>query len=194
MNILEKYISEIFDFENNQDPTSFEDRSGPPEELPAVIGLISLNFQELEEEIEKRIIQMTQVEAKIGQIITSELAFRNKINLFASLYYHLKDTYHFNSLPDYEMGYLKELLKALTKCEELRNQMLHSTIKKDWKTKKIERKKVTAKAKKGLTEINQQVDIPFLYNVSDYIVSMQMELEQFFIGFKKTLPNTADSK
>ena len=185
MNLLEKYISEVFDFEKNQDPTNFEGRSGPPEELPAVIGMISLNFQELEEEIEKRIIQMAQVEVKIGKIITAELSFRNKINLFASLHYHLKDSYHFNSLPDYETGYFKELLKALTKCEELRNQMLHSTIKKDWKTKRIERKKVTAKAKKGLTEINQQVEIPFLYNISDYIISMRMELETFFIDFGK---------
>ena len=191
MNLLDKYIAVVFDFEKNQDPTNFEERAGPPQELPAVVGMISLNFQSLENEIENRIIQMIGVDNEIGEIITAELSFRNKVNLFASLYYHLENSYQFNAIPGYEKGYFKELLKALTKCEEMRNQILHSSIEKNRSTKRIERKKTTAKAKKGLTKVNQHVDIPNLYNISDYIISMTMELDQFFIDFKrKTPPNS----
>ncbi len=191
MNELEKYIDQVFSFEKNQDPTGYIDRVGPPEELPAVIGRISMNFQSLEDELKKRIIQMTGLEQEIGEVITAELSFRNKVNLFASLYYKLKDNYSFNSLPGFEDGYFKELLKALTRCEELRNQILHSEIILNWKTSQIVRKKTTAKAKKGLTKTNQEVNIPYLFNISDYIISMMMEVEEFFIDFKiKTLPNS----
>ena len=189
MNPLEEYIENIFSFEKNQDPTDYEGRVGPPEALPAVIGLISMNFQSLDDELSNRIIQLLNIEHEIGEIITSELSYKNKVNLFASLHHKLKDKYHFNSIKNFEDGYFKELIKALYRCEEFRNQILHSTIIKDWKTKQIVRKKTTAKANRGLNKINQQLDIPFLFNVADYIISMVMELEDFFIDFKlKTSP------
>ena len=190
MNPLEEYIATVFNFERNQDPSGYEERVGPPEELPAVIGRISMNFQALEDELSNRIIQMTGLDKEIGEVITAELSFKNKVNLFASLYYKLKDEYHFNSIPKYEDGFFKELLKALNKSEEFRNQILHSNVIKDWKTNQIIRRKTTAKAKKGLTKVNQQVDIPYLFNIADYIISMMMEVEQFFIDYKpKTSPN-----
>jgi len=185
MDTLGKYIETVFNFEKNQDPAGYEERVGSPEELPAVIGLISLNFQDLENELSKRIIQMLELEHDIGEIITAELSFKNLINLFSSLYHRLKDKYHFNSLPNYEKGYFKELLKALYKCEELRNQILHSTIIRNWKTKEIVRRKTTSKAKVGLKKTESEIDIPYLFNVSDYIISMTMEVDQFFIEFKR---------
>jgi hypothetical protein len=184
MNPLEAYIESVFNFEKNQDPTDYEGRVGPPEALPAVIGRISMNFQSLEDELSNRIIQMLNIDQEIGEIITAELSYNNKVNLFASLYYKMKDIFHFSSISGYEDGYFKELLKALNRCEEFRNQILHSSIIKDWRTKQIVRKKTTAKARKGLSKINQQVDIPYLFNIADYIVGILMELENFFIDFK----------
>lgn len=185
MNILEEYIETVFSFEKNQDTDGYEDRVGPPEELPAVIGLICLNFQSLEDELVKRIIQMLDLEQEIGEIVTSELSYKNLLNLFSSLYHKLKIDFHFNAIPNYEEGYFKALLKALYKCDEMRNQILHSTIIQNWQTKKIVRKKITSKAKSGLKKIEHDVDIPYLFNVADYIGCMQMEVDQFFIDFKR---------
>ncbi|MDX8338690.1 hypothetical protein SLH46_05820 [Draconibacterium sp. IB214405] len=191
MNQLQEYIDRVFSFEKNQDPTNYEERVGPPEALPAVIGRISMNFQSLEDELSIRIIQLLNIDKEIGEIITAELSFKNKVNLFASLYYKLKARFEFTIMVrNYEDEYFKELIKALNRCEEFRNQILHSSIIKDWSTKQIFRTKTTAKAKKGLNKINQQVDIPYLFNVADYIIGMLMELENFFIDFKiKTQPN-----
>lgn len=186
MNPLEEYIANFFSFENNQETTSYEGRVGPPDELSAVIGRISINFQVLEDEISYRIIQLLDVEKEIGEIVTSELSFRNKVNLFASLYYKVKDKYHFNTIENYEDGYFKELIKAFLKCEEFRNQILHSTIIKEWNTNQIIRKKTTAKATRGLNKITHNIDIPYLFNIADYIISMSIELEEFFIFFEKT--------
>ena len=183
MNTLDAYIEAVFDFEKNQDPAGYAERSGPPEELPAVIGLISLNFQGLEDEISTRIVQMSGLNSELGEIMTAELSFKNKVNLFASLYYKLKDSHHFSSINGHEEGYFRELLNAFTKCEEFRNQILHSRITKDWRTQQITRKKVTAKAKKGLRKVTEEVDIPYLYNIADYIAAMIMEADQFFIDF-----------
>lgn len=185
MSDFEKYKVDLFDFENNQDSASYAERVGPPEELPAVIGLISINFQHLDDTLSSFITRMTNVEDEIGSIITSELSFRNKQNLFASLYYQQKDEFEFNTFPGNEAEYFKELLKALNKCEEFRNKILHSTIIKDYESDKIKRIKITAKSKKGLTLVNQDIDIPYLFNISDSIISMQMELEEFFIGYKR---------
>lgn len=147
---LKKIKETLFDFEKNQDTAGYQERIGVPKELPAAIGIISMSFQELENNISKRIIEMIDLRLEIGEIITAELSYKNKVNLFSSLYYERKEKYHFNSLPNYEKEYFNELLKALHKCEEMRNQILHSGIIEKWKTKEIIKTKTTAKAKKGL--------------------------------------------
>jgi hypothetical protein len=185
MTMLQEYIDSVFSFEKNQSTAGFEERVGPPDELSAVIGRITMNFQYLENELKKRIIQMLELNQVKGHIIVSELTFKNLVNLFSSLYHNLKADYHFNGLPNFEDGYFKELLKALNKCEEMRNQILHSTIIKNWQTKEITRKKITSKAKVGLKITEENIDIPYLFDVADYIIAMSMEVEQFFIDFKR---------
>ncbi|MBD0333599.1 MAG: hypothetical protein ICV66_13210 [Chitinophagaceae bacterium] len=102
------------------------------------------------EEISKRISTMLNTSSDIGEIITSELAYKNKLNLFASLIHKLKSTYSFSTFLGHEEEHINEFIKALSKCEELRNRVMHSTfIKTDTHNKYIRHKK-TSKAKKGL--------------------------------------------
>ncbi len=189
MNLLKEYVDKELIFENYQDSTSYEDRVGPPEALMAVIGRISMNFQELEDELSNRIIQLLDVETEVGEVITAELSYKNKVNLFASIFYKLGDSFEFSyPVENLEKEYFKELLKALNKCEELRNQILHSRIIKDWRTKQLVRKKTTAKAKNGLIKKNEKVDIPYMFNIADYIIGIVMEIENLFSGFKRITP------
>jgi hypothetical protein len=80
---FDKYIKDIFS--GTTETASYRERVGDPEELPAVIGLISMNFSALEEILSETIIKMLQLENRIGKVITSEMAFKAKVNLFASL-------------------------------------------------------------------------------------------------------------
>lgn len=43
--MLQEYIDSVFSFEKNQSTAGFEERVGPPDELSAVIGRITMNFQ-----------------------------------------------------------------------------------------------------------------------------------------------------
>lgn len=189
MKTLPENIQPIFDFEKSQDSAGYEERVGPPTELPATIGRITMNFQYLEDRLSEKIIEMTGLNLEIGEIVTCELSFKNKVNLFSSLLHKLKETHYFNFYPGYEEIHMKELIKALFKCEELRNQILHSSIVENYRTKQIIRTKTTSKAKKGLKKINQEVDIPYLFNVADYIGGIEYELREFFIELKKNQPN-----
>jgi len=185
MKTLPKEIQPIFDFEKGQDSASYEERVGPPTELHATIGRVTMKFQYLEDRLSEKIIEMIGLDFEIGEIITCELSFKNKVNLFSSLLHKLKETHSFNFYPGYEEIHMRELIKALFKCGELRNQILHSNIVENYRTKQIVRTKTTSKAKKGLTKIHEAVDIPYLFNVADYIGGIEYELREFFIEFKK---------
>lgn len=180
---VERYVAKVFDFDANQDPASFEERTGPPKELPAVIGMISMSFQVLENELSQRIGQMLSINKRLGEIVVSELSFRNKLNVFSSLYYELKSRFHFNCIPEYEDEYFRELMKALIKCETLRNQSLHSEYLEELKSNLILRKKSAARIRKGFSTTREPVEISYLYNISDYMICMAMELDQMFIDF-----------
>lgn len=62
---------------------------------------------------------------------------------------------------------------------------MHSTfIATEIGTKYVRQKK-TAKAKKGLVLVNETIDICHLLNIYDFIASMSMTVDEFFIGFEK---------
>jgi hypothetical protein len=185
MTDFDEYRDLVFDFEKNRSSATYEERVGPPEELPAVIGLITLHFQALDEELSKRIAQMINSETAICDIVTAELSFQNKLNLFASLYYLIKSKSKFNAIPGFQDQHFEEIIKACVKCEEFRNQIIHSSIVRSWETDfKIIRKKKRAKIKKGFVETNQEIDIPYLFDISDFIISIVMEIEEYFINFQ----------
>ena len=168
------------------DTSPYEERIGPLEELPAIIGLISMKFSQLEASLDQTIIKMLQLDSDRGQIITAELSFRVKVGMFSSLYQNLKERYYFNTFPDFEEQYFKELIKALNKCEEQRNQVMHSTFVQDYLTKsKIIRKKITAKQKDGLKIIEEETNIIKLFNIADLIGGVEFELDQFGIDIMK---------
>src|SRR5688572_4610998 len=94
---FDEYIKSVFG--TVTETATYEERIGSPEELPAVIGMISMNFSRLEDRLSEIIIKMLQLDNDRGNIITSELSFKVKINVFFSLHQNLKDRYFFNSFP-----------------------------------------------------------------------------------------------
>jgi hypothetical protein len=148
------------------------------------VGRISLNFNYLEDEISKGIIKLINTNLDVGYIIVSELSFKNKLNLLGSLFHYHKSTHTFNSFfPDQEETFT-ELIKACYKCEEFRNQILHSTFV--FQQKQILRSKKTAKATKGLKHSLEKVDSGYILNISDYIYETGANIEEFFMVIERT--------
>jgi hypothetical protein len=179
---FEEYKKEIFDF--NRSDASYIERVGEPDELSSVIGLISMGFQRLEDVLSAFIIEMLDLDIAKGKVIVAEMSFTNKLNIFSALFHLLKINRHFNYGRFDKDEYFKELTKALLKCQDFRNQVIHSNFLKNFKTNgKIIRHKLSAKSRKGLSETEEEIDIPFLFDIYDYIISISMEVEQFFIDF-----------
>jgi hypothetical protein len=188
---FENYKREIFDFEyfNSIAKQGFKERLGEPTELEATVGLISIAFNDLERKVSDAISKLLTLNGRIGKIVTSELSFKLKINLFSSLITELRKTHYFNRLngEGFQENYQREFDKALNKCEELRNKVLHSVFIKPKVNGQIkyQRLKTTARAKHGLIEKTEDFEIYHLLNIYDFIVSMQIEIDDFFIDFKK---------
>ncbi|MBQ4820276.1 hypothetical protein [Aquimarina sp. MMG016] len=114
-----------FNFEETSSSSDYGKTYDFPSELQAAIGLISMNFQSLEDSITDTIIEKLNVDREIGEIITAELSFKNKVNLLASLLHKTKDKHHLDDDPDFDLNtYHKKIIGAFFKCEELRNQTL----------------------------------------------------------------------
>ena len=176
---FEKYKKDIFDFEyfDNMSKMEYLERLGEPDELSSCIGLIAISFQELDDAMSKCIWKILHFAEDLGNILTAELSFKNKVNLLASLIYRFKNERKLNLFPEHEHEYIVELIKSIFKCEELRNKVMHSTFLISRINKKNIRQKKTSRAKKGLIIINEEVNIHNLLNIYDFFVSMKMELE-----------------
>lgn len=143
-----------------------------------------MDFQQLDGEINKGISKMLNLSPDLTDILTAELSFQNKLNLFSSLIHKLKDKQKFNTYKGYENEYIREFIKSLFKCEELRNKIIHSVfiIEKTPSNKStIIRQKKSAKANKGLVVNKENIEICNLVNIYDFIICMSMEVQEFFI-------------
>jgi hypothetical protein len=163
------------------DNSTYEERVGAPDEFNAVIGRICINFSALEETLSKCIIKILGQSSDVGNILTSELSFRNKVGLFFSLYFKLRDKFDFNEFENFELEYFKLLIKALNKAEDLRNQVIHSSfaIDRSGANSKIFRSKITSKQKTGLKIINEETNVIKLFNIADYMVYVAYCIDEF---------------
>lgn len=186
-----EYKKNILDFDsfNSAAKQGYEERLGDPDELSSIIGLISIAFNDLEEKVSEGIRTLLNVDEEIGAIMTSELSYKLKVNMFSSLIQKLRTKYYFNRMEGegFKEEYLPAFIKALLQCEELRNKVLHSVFLSDQLRgeNNFIRKKITSKAKRGLIIIKEKTEISHLLNIYDFTVSMQMEIDDFFIDFHK---------
>jgi hypothetical protein len=186
-----EYKKDILDLDSfySTAKQGYEERLGEPDELSSIIGLISIAFNDLEEKISEGITILLLSSEEISPIITSELSFKMKVNMFSSLIQKLRSKYYFNRMQGegFKEGYLSAFIKALLTCEEQRNKVLHSVFLSNPYTgnDEIIRKKVSSKAKRGLVITREKIEIYHLLNIYDFTVSMQMEIDDFFIDFYK---------
>jgi len=146
-----------------------------PKFLEAV-GRVTVEFAKLEAELSGFIVVLLdKPDTEFGPIVTSELSFKQLVQLLMSLYQHA------NSKEDQ----IVELKAILTKCSSLeiqRNTIIHS----EWTSAEMwnwaRRRKVTSKFKKGLHKEDERVGIDELKNLAEDIHSVMIIISK--LSFK----------
>ena len=160
---------------------SFEERTGDPDSFSSGIGRIVLSFSELETQLSKSIIQCLELDDKRGLIVTSELSFKNKVHLLTSLIRHMSSVWKFNTGDDDQIESWKKVSTMCFRSEHLRNQIMHSEWSRPYITDlKVDRIKVTAKARKGLHKQIETLDSGDMLDISDYIITVAYFVREFF--------------
>lgn len=117
---FDEYVRTILS--GSEETVGFFERFSEPSELHATVGMIAIKFAELEEKLSDTIGLMLQLDKDRSDIVTAEQSFNLKLNLFSSLYHHLKKDYFFNTFSDFEDEYMRALLNALRKGSDMRNR------------------------------------------------------------------------
>jgi hypothetical protein len=145
-----------------------------PNSLLVHIGDMTVSFALLESTIQSLTWSLIREHQRIGQIITSELSFRNLRALLISLYVerHGKDS-------DYDA--LRALMIRSGQLEEERNKLTHSVWAAGSSPDTITRIKITAREKHGFKADFEQYDEDRLHEVADGIKTLAAELQRFHI-------------
>src|SRR5205809_6253592 len=113
----------------------------PPDHLRA-IGDITVNFALLESSLSTFVSQLIGADQRLGQIITTELSFRNLIALASSFN-------RFREVAPASVATCEALLNRALKAEERRNAVVHSMWAVGHTPASVTRVKVSAKKSKG---------------------------------------------
>lgn len=159
---------------------SFEEEVGEAHPLNDAVGRIAMNFGELEEVLSSCICHILGTEPEKGLIVTSEMSFKAKVHVLASL---VKNEYKKQELAIPQSDF-NDLLYMCTKSEELRNKLLHSSWVYDHSKGHMEvrRRKVSAKMRHGYKNDEEPLTPGQVLEIADYIITTAMNLEEFFIG------------
>ncbi len=120
------------------------------------IGSVAASFSLLDDTLSAMIHILTENngmigEQRIGKVITAELSFKQKVNLFSSLACHLMGTTR-------EPDDLRSLVGRLTEAEEKRNTILHSVWGAGAVEGAVTRFKSTAKTRGGRSGFRLQAE------------------------------------
>lgn len=145
------------------------------DEFLAEIGRIVLNYAILENAVKELIQELLQMEVETGIIITSEMSFRNLLNLASSLVCDI--------CSEDEQIVFDEVLKLASSAEEERNQIVHSLwgfyTDKNTGEDIATRLKYTARRGKGLTEKMVPYKLQNLRDVAHRMSIASYEIEKF---------------
>jgi hypothetical protein len=158
------------DFERTGE--GFAERVGDADEFHDAMGRIALNFSDLENTASIVIVLLSDTDSDVGHILAAELAFRQKIDVLASLARRRSAVLSNSTVRQIDDDeYISDVVRMCRLAEELRNTYLHSSYGARL------RAKLSAKAKHGLRVHREQVDAAVLLDVADYIAMVAEELE-----------------
>lgn len=160
-------------------PYSLQERGIEVDDFTKSLGLVTIAFADLENNLEKVIHRLLKIQTDTSEILTAELSFKNKVFLATSVMRIEKNLIKSNVHSEYLDLFIDEFSKMLFKCEELRNQLVHS-LYVDYSDKGATRIKVTAKSI-GHQKKEELLETSFVLDVYDFIVSSKMHVEDVII-------------
>ena len=138
---------------------TFADRLGEPTEIDAAMGRIALAFSLLEDSVSELVYLLVGTDGTVSALITAELSFRQRLDLFGSLARHRIGSDGSSEV----LERLGEILQMCRRAAELRNTYMHSSYSRDQRTK------TTAKGAQGLRVRVEPIDSALLLDVADFI-------------------------
>jgi hypothetical protein len=155
-----------------------------PDEFLKNIGRLVVDFASLESSIAIAIWNLLDADGSTGQIITSEMSFKNMLALFSSLLIHKTND-------PVALEEMKVLLRRTKAVEEKRNLMVHSSWgMRVWTDGReaIVRLKTTAKISKGLKRQDEELTVEHVEQMIDEIVEANKAWTDFL--YKHLMPNS----
>lgn len=145
----------------------------------AAIGDVTVSFSLLESVMQGGVTSMVREHQRVGQIITSELSFKQLRALAISLYIerHGKDA-------DYPM--LRGLLLRAAQVEQQRNRVAHSIWGAGDAANSVFSIKSTAKETRGLQWSTKRFTVAELEGLADQIKQVGGEIEAFYMKLTLT--------
>jgi len=143
------------------------------------IGRITVAFAELESWLSSFIWSLIGPfsEQHVGQMVTAEMSFRQKLDLLVSLFqYRCKDTQ--------KRDELKALVARLSELEQQRNTVQHSLwIRQTSDPGEATRLKITAKRKHGLSHAKEVLTSQPLESLAQELNAAVSDLSSFMVSF-----------
>ena len=155
-----------------------------PDEFLKNIGRLVVDFASLESSIAIAIWNLLSIDGSRGEIITSEMSFKNMLALFSSLF--INKTSDPAALEE-----MKDLITRATKVEEKRNRIVHSSWgMRVWSDGRevVVRMKTTAKISKGLRRQDEELTLEHMEQMIDEVVDANRAWTDFF--YKHLMPNS----
>jgi len=107
------------------------------------LGEVIIWFEDLDEQLSSAITFLLRRDDTVGQIVTAELSFKGKVNLFGVLFNYERPSSEY-------LDRLKELCGECLHIEEIRNQVVHSKWRNMLEGSGMTRSKYIARHKQGL--------------------------------------------
>lgn len=109
---------------------------------------VVIAFEDLDDTLADAISGILSRGEDVGRIVTSQLSFRNKVDMFGALVKFDRPTTTLATLID-------EFCAGCLSIEAERNKIVHSKWRQDFSTSGIHRSKFTARAKDGLKKTRE---------------------------------------
>ena len=123
---------------------------GDSANVPEALGEAVIWFEELDEQLSTAISFLLRRGETAGQIVTAELSFKGKVNLFSALF--KQEAPQSEHLPQ-----LDELAGACLQVEQKRNQMVHSKWRNNLGGPGMTRTKYSARGRAGLQHQSEKI-------------------------------------
>jgi len=149
-------------------------------EVETAIGMLIMNFQELEAVISVAVGVCLKADAQATHIVTAEVSFKNLVHLLGALARRHENLDGQLADSAQRLAQLDELLGLCFSLEGERNRLIHSFWPiPEQSGRSALRLKLTAR-KEGLRRQREEIDAGRILDVADYAYYLAMMIEEYF--------------